>query len=92
MIIDQAFDECKSGCFNGIAAGRYAKLAQVSRQTSSRHLSALVEAGALVKLIGGGRSTRYAPASEALLNEVNITASSDETLSAPAIAVSKENL
>lgn len=92
MIIDQAFDECKSGCFNGIAAGRYAKLAQVSRQTSSRHLSALVEAGALVKLIGGGRSTRYAPASEALLNEVNITPSSDETLSAPAIAVSKENL
>lgn len=47
----------------GINATQYQRVAKVSKATATRHLAALVEAYVLVKLAGGGRSTRYAIAS-----------------------------
>ncbi|MBY7813499.1 Fic family protein [Vibrio fluvialis] len=43
----------------GINTTQYHKVAKVSKPTATRHLSALVELGCLVKSDAGGRSTRY---------------------------------
>jgi len=43
----------------GINTSQYHKVAKVSKPTATRHLSALVELGCLVKTGAGGRSTRY---------------------------------
>lgn len=45
---------------DGINATQYQRVAKVSKATATRHLAALVEASVLIKLAGGGRSTRYA--------------------------------
>ena len=44
---------------DGINASKYRSLAKVSRATATRELTGLVKKGCLVKLPGGGRSTRY---------------------------------
>lgn len=49
----------KPGFENGISAAQYQAVAKVSKATATRHLSDLLEKGCLVKLPGGGRSTRY---------------------------------
>lgn len=51
-MLDGAFDM-------GINASQYQKVAKVSRATATRHLSALINLGCLVKTGAGGRSTRY---------------------------------
>lgn len=47
------------GFEHGINAGQYQALAGVAKATATRHLADLVEKGCLVKMPGGGRSTRY---------------------------------
>jgi len=49
----------KPGVENGISAAQYQAVAKVSKATATRHLVDLLEKGCLVKLPGGGRSTRY---------------------------------
>ena len=49
----------------GINTTQYHRVAQVSKPTATRHLSALVELGCLVKSAAGGRSTRYLLANQA---------------------------
>lgn len=49
----------KPGFENGISAAQYQAVAKVSKATATRHLVDLLERGCLVKLPGGGRSTRY---------------------------------
>jgi Fic family protein len=49
----------KPGFENGISAAQYQAVAKVSKATATRHLVDLLEKGCLVKLPGGGRSTRY---------------------------------
>jgi Fic family protein len=44
---------------NGINASKYRSLGKVSKATATRELADLVNKGCLVKLPGGGRSTRY---------------------------------
>lgn len=44
---------------DGINAGKYKNLAKVSKATATRELADLVQNACLVKLPGGGRSTRY---------------------------------
>lgn len=43
----------------GISAAQYQAVAKVSKATATRHLADLVAKGCLVRLPGGGRSTRY---------------------------------
>lgn len=49
----------RGGFAQGINAGQYQAVAKVSKATATRHLADLVARGCLVKLPGGGRSTRY---------------------------------
>lgn len=49
----------RPGFENGISAAQYQAVAKVSKATATRHLVDLLEKGCLVKLPGGGRSTRY---------------------------------
>ena len=49
----------RSGFTQGISAAQYQAVARVSKATATRHLADLVARGCLVKLPGGGRSTRY---------------------------------
>ena len=45
---------------HGISASKYQSLAKVSKATATRELTDLVQKSCLMKLPGGGRSTRYA--------------------------------
>lgn len=47
---------------DGINAGKYQSLTKASKPTATRDLADLLEKGCLIKLPGGGRSTRYAVA------------------------------
>ncbi|MEO8409231.1 MAG: DUF4172 domain-containing protein, partial [Propionivibrio sp.] len=49
----------RGGFEHGIGAAQYQSVAKVSKATATRHLADLVARGFLVKLPGGGRSTRY---------------------------------
>lgn len=49
----------KGGFTHGISAAQYQVVAKVSKATATRHLADLVAKNCLVKLPGGGRSTRY---------------------------------
>jgi len=49
----------KSGFENGISAAQYQAVAKVSKATATRHLADLLDKGCVIKLPGGGRSTRY---------------------------------
>ncbi|WP_285350788.1 Fic family protein [Pseudomonas sp. ME-P-057] len=48
-----------AGFTGGISAAQYQAVAKVSKATATRHLHDLVEKSCLLKLPGGGRSTRY---------------------------------
>lgn len=56
---DLLSDKPGAGFDAGISAAQYQAVAKVSKATATRHLSDLLEKGCLVKLPGGGRSTRY---------------------------------
>jgi Fic family protein len=43
----------------GISAAQYQAVAKVAKATATRHLSDLLDKGCLIRLPGGGRSTRY---------------------------------
>lgn len=43
----------------GLSSGKYASLAKVSKATATREITDLLTKQCLVKLQGGGRSTRY---------------------------------
>jgi Fic family protein len=49
----------KPGFENGISAAQYQAVAKVSKATATRHLADLLDKGCVIKLPGGGRSTRY---------------------------------
>ena len=49
----------KPGFANGISAAQYQAVAKVSKATATRHLADLLDKGCVIKLPGGGRSTRY---------------------------------
>lgn len=49
----------RGGFEHGISAAQYQAVAKVSKATATRHLADLLARGCLVKLPGGGRSTRY---------------------------------
>lgn len=58
-VLNRLLDGGERGFSHGISASQYQKVAKVSKATATRHLAGLVEKGCLVKLPGGGRSTRY---------------------------------
>jgi Fic family protein len=58
-VLNRLLDGGEGGFEHGISASQYQKVAKVSKATATRHLVGLVERGCLVKLPGGGRSTRY---------------------------------
>lgn len=49
----------RGGFAEGISAAQYQAVAKVSKATATRHLADLIAKGCLVRLPGGGRSTRY---------------------------------
>jgi Fic family protein len=49
----------RGGFVDGISAAQYQKVAKVSKATATRHLADLLEKGCLMRMEGGGRSTRY---------------------------------
>jgi len=55
---------------DGINTTQYHRVAKVSKPTATRHLSALVDLGCLVKSAAGGRSTRYLLTSETLFSKL----------------------
>lgn len=58
-VLNRLLDGGEKGFESGISAGQYQALAKVSKATATRHLSDLLEKGCLLRLPGGGRSTRY---------------------------------
>ncbi len=58
-VLNKLYDAQPTGFSNGLATELYAKIAQVSRATAYRELTALTDAGLLVRS-GQGRATRYA--------------------------------
>lgn len=58
-VLNRLLDGGERGFEEGINAAQYQAVAKVSKATATRHLSDLMEKGCLVRLPGGGRSTRY---------------------------------
>ncbi|RCU48921.1 Fic family protein [Corallincola holothuriorum] len=58
-VLNRLLDGGEKGFENGINASQYQKVAKVSKATATRHLTELLDKGAIEKLAGGGRSTRY---------------------------------
>lgn len=58
-VLNRLLDGGERGFEEGLNAAQYQAVAKVSKATATRHLSDLVQKGCLVKLPGGGRSTRY---------------------------------
>ncbi|SER42499.1 MULTISPECIES: Fic family protein [Pseudomonas] len=59
-VLNRLLDGGTRGFEEGISAAQYKAVAQVSKATATRHLSDLLSKGCIVRLPGGGRSTRYA--------------------------------
>ncbi len=57
--LNRLLDGGTRGFEEGISAAQYKAVAQVSKATATRHLSDLLSKGCIVRLPGGGRSTRY---------------------------------
>ncbi|MGB7388938.1 MAG: Fic family protein [Pseudomonas neustonica] len=72
-VLNRLLDGGDRGFEAGISAAQYQAVAKVSKATATRHLSDLVAKGCIIRLPGGGRSTRY---------EVN-SAGNVQTTSAP---------
>ena len=58
-VLNRLLDGGESGFEHGISASKYQKVAKVSKATATRHLAGMVEQGCLMKMPGGGHSTRY---------------------------------
>lgn len=58
-VLNRLLDGGPKGFENGINAAQYQAVAKVSKATATRHLTELLEKDCLVRLEGGGRSTRY---------------------------------
>ena len=58
-VLNRLLDGGERGFENGISAAQYQAAAKVSKATATRHLGDLLEKGCIVRLPGGGRSTRY---------------------------------
>lgn len=58
-VVNRLLDGGAKGFEHGINAAQYQAVAKVSKATATRHLADLLEKGVLVRLPGGGRSTRY---------------------------------
>jgi Fic family protein len=58
-VLNRLLDGGERGFEQGISAAKYQAVAKVSKATATRHLTDLLEKGCLVRLPGGGRSTRY---------------------------------
>jgi Fic family protein len=58
-VLNRLLDGGDKGFENGISAAQYQAVAKVSKATATRHLGDLLEKGYIVRLPGGGRSTRY---------------------------------
>ncbi len=58
-VLNRLLDGGTRGFEEGISAAQYQAVAKVSKATATRHLADLLNKGCLVKLPGGGRSTRY---------------------------------
>ena len=59
-VLNRLLDGGPQGFTEGISAAQYQAVAKVSKATATRHLAELLDKGCLVRLPGGGRSTRYA--------------------------------
>src|SRR5699024_2058172 len=57
-VLNRLLDGGERGFENGISAAQYQAVAKVSKATATRHLADLLEKGCIVRLPGGGRSTR----------------------------------
>jgi Fic family protein len=58
-LLNRLLDGGDRGFEGGISASQYQALAKVSKATATRHLVDLLAKGCIVRLPGGGRSTRY---------------------------------
>lgn len=58
-VLNRLLDGGERGFERGISAAQYQAVAKVSKATATRHLGDLLDKGCLVRLPGGGRSTRY---------------------------------
>ena len=58
-VLNRLLDGGPKAFESGINAKQYQAVAKVSKATATRHLAELLEKGCIVKLPGGGRSTRY---------------------------------
>ena len=58
-ILNRMFREGPDGFKGGMNAQKYTKMTNCSKATATRDLSELLKLGAIRKLEGGGRSTRY---------------------------------
>ena len=58
-VLNRLLDDGELGFVQGISAAQYQAVALVSKATATRHLSDLLEKDCIVRLPGGGRSTRY---------------------------------
>ncbi len=63
-VLNRLLDSWGEEFLDGINAAKYGSVGQVSKATSTRELADLVAKACLVKLPGGGRSTRYALSTE----------------------------
>ena len=58
-VLARMFRQGPEGFRGGMSAQKYTKIADCSKATATRDLAELLKIGAIVKLDGGGRSTRY---------------------------------
>ena len=58
-VLNRLLDGGERGFEEGISAAQYQAVAKVSKATATRHLGDLLEKDCIVRLPGGGRSTRY---------------------------------
>ncbi len=58
-VLSRMFREGPEGFKGGMSAQKYTKITDCSKATATRDLAELLTMGALRKLEGGGRSTRY---------------------------------
>ncbi len=58
-VLNRLLDGGERGFEGGISAAQYQAVAKVSKATATRHLGDLLDKHCLVRLPGGGRSTRY---------------------------------
>lgn len=63
-VLNRLLDGGEKGFEHGISAAQYQAVAKVSKATATRHLADLLEKNCLVRLPGGGRSTRYQVSTE----------------------------